>query len=289
MQHTIDKHENHKLSFDSWGDFVADAERRIEHYAQNGAGWASDSSVREGSSWAGTKNMAEALDLARHGWCDGTRRLLAGLTDSAPPATLPAMHPAWDWDVAGSVPDVGAYCAGVPEHMGTPGDVDPNAQPVTRLYIPGVAGAMVEAQELERYAVAVASHVEALRANGHSVEVVWTWTSRGRNLPLNLTILVPLIRAGQTMDAAVLAFAFHPSTLRRLAFAVIEQRPALSFLSESKGEVTPLDPADAEPGAVILPGPNDLHNVGALGTANKAAEYIGRAIADAQPTYAEAA
>ena len=287
MQHATNENGDHRLAFDSWGEFIADAEKRATH----GHGWSGDTSLAAPAHWAGTPDMQTAVDLARHGWHDGTRRLLSGLDSTHAPAGIPAMHPAWDWDVAGAVPDVGAYCAGVPEHMGTPGDVDPNAQPVTRLYIPGVAGAMVEAQQLERYAVAVASHVESARAGGHSTEVFWTWTSQGRSggPPRRLNLLVPLIRAGQTMDAAVLAFAFHPSTLRRLAFAVIEQRDELAFLGSTFGRVKTLAPADAEPGAVILPGPNDLYHAGALDSTEAAAEYIGRAIADAQPTYAEAA
>ena len=271
------------LAADSWGDLTDTAARRPSALGC----WGDASQTRIGRSWTGTDTFNEAIDLARYGWKEGARRLLTGLESFGVPSTLPAMHPAWDWDVAGSVPDVGAYCAGVPEHMGTPGDVDPSAQPVTRLAVSCAAGWWTKAEQIERFAVALASHVQALQSAGYSVALTWTWsTDKNRD---RVAVRAPLLAPGQPLDMAALAFAFHPAALRSLAFAVAEQEPDFSVLGGGYGRPRDADPDELEPGTIILPSPKTCDAADALNSIEAAAEYIGRAIADAQPTYAEAA
>lgn len=255
----------HVLTFASLGAFIDDAEKRLS--ADKGACWGG-ASIDRAPTDRGTESLEAALKLARDGWPEGTERLLSGIEHAAAPQQVTVCHPAISWDVAGMVPDVAAFCAGEPEHMMTFEDHDSAALPVVRIVCPGAYSHNIKAETVDRYGVALLSHIRALQTAGKSVELYWAHAvshykanrRRGERAALTLVRLSdPMV----PIDTDVLAFALmHRAMLRRLGFAVEEQRPELSYLQRAYGLALTLNSSQARPhmpdNAVLLPGINDF-------------------------------
>jgi hypothetical protein len=234
----------------TWEQFLQTATDR-----QQAGGYWTDSSVQTSGfykKFTGVGSLDEAIDTARVGWPEGRAKMLDAIQhDTA--GDVPGLFPALEYDLAGEYPDVGAFCAGIPEHMVAPGEVNLGTQPVIRIGANGMYCSNTDVDDVVRFGVALLSHVSAYQRAGYSVAIDWIGANRGRDG--GVFTRIELLSPGQTLDTDRLAFMLaHPSMLRRLWFAFAESHPELEHLGSGFGPVT--DPADLDdldyPG-VMLP------------------------------------
>lgn len=200
----------------SWHDFVSVAAKRANGPGAPGHG---DSSIDGRDDFHGTRNMQEAVDLALNGWMDGAKRIAKKLD------TLPATSevlPDWMLDVAGSIVNVPAFITGEPECMWRMSECKRDEHRVA-IVVSGVYSGSVTSHQAMNYAVAIAATVRALEASGINPAVYMITTTTGRgdeehfgNDTAGYSIAVR--EFGEPLDLARIAFAFHPSFLRRIQF-----------------------------------------------------------------------
>ena len=196
------------------------------------------SSIRGTEKFTGTRDLAHDLDLATNGWAEGAAQILKGQADINAAGGLPDLTPAFEWDIGGEFPDVGAYCAGVPEHMASPAPFNNSVASVVRLAIPGSVPAGMEANDLITYGVALMSVIDSIQESGRSVALFWDMTVNMADNGLPLHTVVPLTTAGAPVDVSRIAFAFHPSMLRRCWFATVELLGELEVMGNMYGFAT---------------------------------------------------
>jgi len=276
--HIQRRNEERHLEADSLLDFINTAAQR-----RHCTGW-TDASQKKGlerREFTGTDSLEDALELLRGGWGEGTARIVRGVDAQAAPSP-PTLWPEWEYDVAGLVPDVAAYCAGAPECMASPGEDRDAPSAVIRLYIPGMVPYRIGADTVMRHAVAVATHIDAIQRSGRSVELIWIGcnAAKTRNEKRHTVTTVPIITAGRALSVAQIAAAYHPAMLRRLWFAVMEQYPQLSDHGDGFGPVRAA-PEWVTADGVALPGPEQLADKGRDRTDADAVAYLGECLAAA--------
>lgn len=156
------------------------------------------------------------------------------------------------WELAGAFPDVALASAGAPDCMmdDQPTEMKPtqSVRVIVSMATPWTTGL----DEFVNRGAAILSAVEAAEAAGHRVEVVAEETAIELNDGVSLSIL--LKAAGQPADRDSLAFfLIHPSSLRRIFFALLETEPTLEHFSCGYG-MPSSQPAELRPaGAIYLP------------------------------------
>lgn len=207
-------------TFASLAEFADTAEERYTGDLDAGR----DDSRRPG--WAGTRNMREALNLARHGWLEENTETLAIAEDAVRALERDGDIGAFQnpiWDVTGSDVDVARYLSGEPECM-----IDMPLNPVkgkvnTIVLVKSFTfmGSM-SAEEMKEHGRLVVALCMALEKIGIPVEV---WADRPldvRNYGGGQYYQRICLKGGNDwLDPGQLMFALvHPSMLRRLGFAV---------------------------------------------------------------------
>lgn len=191
------------------------------------------------SSWNGTNNMKEALDLARNGWSTGVDKAKEALAilEADQAKTRQRLY-----SVAGGRVNVGKMLAGNPLHMSRRAR-QPGKKVVT-LFVELVMSNSVPVDDAINRAASVASMCDLLELSGYSCEIVGVNSSR------MYQVTIELKAAGEALNLNDLVFALgHPSMLRRLCFAIAAVNPAMSRHWGSMGETsvafddtTPVDP-----------------------------------------------
>ena len=156
----------------SWGDLLADAETGAKALVSEG----NDSymPVREGlgGDTFHFESHSESQKAAYFGWAEGTQKLLSSVDAIANQigdiAETISNHMLYD--VAGELPDVGAYCAGVAEHM-ISWPMDHASKPVVKLAIGVSKPFFVSAEQSANWGAAVIALVDALELAGRDVEL----------------------------------------------------------------------------------------------------------------------
>ncbi len=196
--------------------------------------WIEDTPQLPGSGNAACSNYAApdwdlgvgfngAMEIARNGgqWEQGATMLRKGMAQAAnlrEQSTAPAIT----YDVAGFMPDVPAYLAGVPENMmRLADDGQATAQtPIVSVCVPNAAGA-VDAGHIFNRGIAVCTLIDVLEAAGTRVEAN---VALGTVPELDATVTIK--RASDQWSPNAMAFGLgHPATIRRLGFAVRERHP----------------------------------------------------------------
>lgn len=178
------------------------------------------------SSFAGTRSYAEAADLARNGWPEGAERierLAARMRERIGRQLAEIETPALDHDVAGFMPDVGAYLAGEPDAMLT---WEPRVEPKPTVSILVHTGmlAMTSLAAYERRGAAAAALVDLLESSGVRCEVVGFHAVGATGALEHSAWSVTIKRPDMPLDLDRLAFLLaHPSSHRRINFGVREQ------------------------------------------------------------------
>lgn len=178
------------------------------------AAGANNASTREGNSdaWAGG-SCEKTIALARAGWQEGAAMLRK--LDAAPAGIEAA--PTWGYDVAGVIPDIGAYMSGDPECMLNPVSGEIPRKRV-KIILPLGVPSSVAAPVAGLYAIAAGSIIRSLEATGLGVAVSAINASRYSGKLYANEIL--LRGYGDVLDMDRLVFACgHPVFNRRLCFA----------------------------------------------------------------------
>lgn len=202
--------------------------------------------------WDLHTNYEGALKLARDGWQEGARRLASGL------ASLPAIQtmPETAYAMAGYLPEVGRYCAGMPDNMITWNE-DQGAKPVITLGVAISANCGTDANAMSNYGLAIARYTDELEARGYRVEISAAMVCHidGTRVVHSWTVK----EAGDAMNLADVAFSIgHPAAFRRLCFALIERTPVREC--GSYGYPKDLEPGDLPNPAIILNGMRSVND-----------------------------
>lgn len=243
-------------AFDGIGDV-------LDFIASNEAVHASGirlSSIESDYNFTGTRNMAEAVNLARAGWPEGRAKMLAALSLAAA-ATAPRQAMKTRYDVAGEAPDVGRYLAGDPACMVNRARATDRRKPVIRVLASVGAPSMCETSHMINRGAAILAQVDAWEESGWSVELELIQEShflrsrddsRPRSMPnapmadYIVNYHVMLKRAGEQLELDRVAFALiHPSMLRRLCFAIDERLDTTKMSNSAHGRT--IDLLDVKP------------------------------------------
>lgn len=254
-----------------------DSLEAVAHYiAATPRRWRSESSKgRTGEygkyAWTLGASYDDALKLARDGWQEGAKRMATGLV------RLPAIDsvPDYVFDVAGYLPDVGRYCAGMPDNMLRYPDEEMGSKPVLTLAVNVCANWTTNADYMANFGLAVARYVDELEASGYRVELLaGTVTTDGTRVVNVWTVK----RAADAMNLASVAFSIgHPAAFRRLGFALLErsavpQMPGYGVAVDLKLS----DIIDATAGCIVLNGMKDANSIAR--TPEDALAFIGKQI-----------
>ena len=238
--------------FRSWYEFVISAaDDSLYAWQRTGKRCSHDRDTRH--SWHGSLDFAETLDMALHkGWPEGKKMLRDSLAIIAP---RPDVYQSINYDVAGAVPLVPLAIAGDPAAMMDFGEMAVASQPIVRIDYNHWIHAGTDVQAMMNRGAAVLSLASKLEARGYSTElrIIGNSTWAGDVFRYSVTYK----RAGENLDLDRAAFAIaHPSSMRRLAFAILEQHRELERnLHDSYG--MPMRQAnDTDASVVFIPGPH---------------------------------
>ena len=220
---------------------------------------------KDESLYGATKNMREALALARDGWKDGADRARP-LLDRVKVAR-PTRKAFTRYDVAGAVAVVPRYLAGNPLAMKTRQPSVTAQSPVITIVSATSAPWYVRPEDFEFAAVAAAAIIDRLEDAGFRVEVIagrresnnanGAGEGSGANNALGdrSEIYFRLKAAQDALDLDRLVFGLgHPAVLRRLLFAAGSMHPAFKkSLGYCQGYPVSLDNLERPAGTFILP------------------------------------
>lgn len=179
----------------------------------------------------GTSDWSAAVKLATIGWPEG-RSLLQKAVAVMPKAAH--RERAYQWDVGGAFPDAARAAAGAPDCMMDDHPTDIKPTQAVRVIVSMATPWTTDLSEFANRGAAILSAVEAAETSGHRVEVVVEETAVAFGDGVALSIL--LKSAGQPADRDSLAFfLIHPSSLRRIFFALLETEPSLQHFCGGYG------------------------------------------------------
>jgi hypothetical protein len=238
-----------KFTFESLEAFIAEASKPAN------AGYSGGAAHREGDAkWAGTKNFAEAVQLARFGWADGRSNFVEAIASAAPTTAKVADYAL---DVAGAYPVAALAAAGDLFCMVNTAPVSDRVRPIIRLALNRCASAVYSAKEFTNYGAAVASYIDALETAGYRVEIDAAMVCLDANNDKYYAGVI-VKQAHEPMEIDRMAFCLtHPAYLRRLHFGVCQNRPDDREQSMSYcGMPQNIEPDMVDDGVHILPGIN---------------------------------
>jgi hypothetical protein len=215
-------------AFDSFQAFIDAAERGPSRMRENTR--RSRGTDRQEFTWTAT--YQEAVDLARHGWPDGTARARV-LTDAVVDKVSAILYRE-DWQPSheggrGDV-DPERYAAGDPECVLAPVIVeDLSPRRAVHIVVNGNALGDVSASSMALRGAAAAALAELLVLAGYQVKVTLCGTSAGfkEHADWIHEVRVTVKDYQEHLDLARLTYAVgHPSTFRRHVFSLREQQSA---------------------------------------------------------------
>jgi hypothetical protein len=186
-----------------------------------------DFSIREDKGKHGGMEWDEAMSLAKAGgyWAEGAEKMVQGVADAA---ALRENHaqPMLTNTVAGFMPDVPAYLAGVPDCMVAfeEGDISQIQRPVVTIGV-GIFAWSVSPSAVINRGVAILSLIDAIESVGYRVQLDYVGDNTGDGGFKKIRVV--LKRAGDHWNPGQVAFATaHAAMLRRLTVACLERDPA---------------------------------------------------------------
>lgn len=207
-------------------------------------------------SFTGTRSLTDAVKLAVDGWHD-VRPEVQKMFDSLESQLSLALDEQYAirYDYSGDSVDMGRYVSGDPECM-MDYVTEPQARMgrVVRIMVAGVASAYVTPEQIRARGVAVCALIDVLHKLGVGIEL---WTEqcylrkeegyRNRKPSTKrYSMLVKLHDSADMMDIDDIMYAIaHPSMLRRIGFAGVEQMDwANEFVNNSYGRPDDMQCAD---------------------------------------------
>jgi hypothetical protein len=212
-----------EVLFHSWGEFVSACESAKPAFPNISNRVYSKHT--DSPDWFGTSTFEDAIALAWQGWAEGTEkafRYSEALRDSLS-SLLEQLHVSYS--VVGNGLDIGKYTAGHPETWQRY-DFEVTEGTGTRhvkIVFNAAVSCGVDADTIIAKGSAIAALVQLLEMTGCQVEVWMGQGWKGSSTGNVKEILVQIKEPGQPLDLPRLVFALaHPSTTRRLAFALLE-------------------------------------------------------------------
>jgi len=192
----------------------------IDFVEQNiGKGCKNSSESTADKEWYGSKNINEAIDLARHGWDKGTQLLAKMLDDIKAKGVEKTLKPRFD--VYGESVEMGLFMTGEPECMlDWEEDIKEGYKEVD-IYFNTIASAMYNPEQLINYGSVALSVVDYLEGIGVRVNLYSYYSIKpgGRDS----LISVKIKDASESLNIPVCAFALaHPSMMRRMFLKGVE-------------------------------------------------------------------
>jgi hypothetical protein len=211
----VDNSKQHILyEFDTFQDFVTQSAVPTL--------WREKQSRTNGHDFTDTKTFEEAVELARHGWDEGTKRIHKSIKDIELVSNMQQATPVQEYDVAGSYPNVPMFCAGEEYHMAVVSEEDMLKRTHVEIIVNGTVSGSTPKEHIANFGAALVAYVDRLEDAGVRVGVRVHYTVSSGN-----RFFQSIVRVKEPEGAIalpVLAFAIiHPSSLRRLAFGMIEQ------------------------------------------------------------------
>lgn len=237
-----------RTHFKSWCDLIAAATAPVRCHYDNAA------SVFNTEAFSGTRDFAQAEQLARFGWADGLDRMDDVFRNVA------AQVSGGDEILArfcesGEEVDVGMYLEGDPECM-IEYVQSPSNKRVVRMVVSASFSGAVSRESIFNRGAAVMAVVDGLEDRGIRVELVldFSVTSRGANHYRTAIIKA----AEEPMDRDRIVFAIcHPSMLRRLIFRLHETESEAKWRELGGGSYGyVLNPEKTDDSTFIMPGMN---------------------------------
>ena len=183
-------------------------------------------SIRDQSARECPMDWEDAIQLARTGgyWAEGAAKMVQGVADAAALRenyAQPMLHN----DVAGFMPDVPAYLAGVPDNMiaFAQGDMTTAQTPTITIGV-GTFSYGVDSSAVMNRGIAILSLIDAVEAIGYRVQLDYVGDNTGSGGLKKIRVV--LKEASQHWNAGSVAFAIaHAGMLRRLTVGLLERDP----------------------------------------------------------------
>jgi len=222
-------------------DFVEATPDEIRHQREHNrnSGW------KSGGEWDGSRNMSEAIHIARNGWRDGVTMAkdAAEIIEGDHAQTRQRKH-----SVAGGRVNVGRLLSGSPMHMVHRPRQD--GTKVITLLIDVWMAAFIDPNDAIIRAACVAAMCDVLEASGYSCEIVAVGSAFSNKCRMQIATNVK--QAGDALNLEDVTFALgHPSMLRRLCFAVAANEPRLQSFWMGMGRQEPAF-VDCDPGMFYI-------------------------------------
>ena len=213
--------QDDKLTFDSLSDLAQwlDVTPRL-----SGAGHSS-TNTHASYSWDLGVSYDETMKIAAKGgyWMEGAAMVRNGVARAAE-MSKQSQAPAIENSVAGFLPDVPAYLAGVPDNMMAMAETGIVAvSPIISIGVPNASGG-VGGESIMNRGIAIVTLVDALESQGYRVEVHTALGCKGFNDQTLCDATVIIKQANEPWNPNSMAFGMgHPALIRRLGFAVRER------------------------------------------------------------------
>lgn len=238
--------------FDSWDSFV----RCVSDLSQRTWKDFNCSSHRHDKSWSGTDTFDEAVRMASiTGWPEGRELLSESFAKVSPRNQY---YPTVEFSVAGSYPCVPIYCSGDPQCMvSDPGADHRTSKPIIRIDYNHWIHVGVTIKDMMLRGAAVLSLAKRLEEQGISTELRIIGNTREGDGDRERTWRYSIVykKAGEYLDVDRAAYALaHPSAMRRLAFALLEQTKELEADFRIGYGHPGYEPNDTKPNTIFVNG-----------------------------------
>lgn len=202
--------------------------RTMERALRRGATDQGESSLEiSRNGWHGTKTMAEAIDQAKYGWPEGTKRFREAIGNIAIEQLIGERQNFYPYcAVAGDEPDIDRYLAGEAESML---NYELRQEPGGKLatfVINNCVSSFVSPERIINRGAAIAAAHSALTAEGYSIGVEITSATKLRDGTGYLEYHIPIVHPGSYTSEDTIAWSIiSPAMLRRMIFSLDEDNP----------------------------------------------------------------
>jgi hypothetical protein len=214
--------------------------------------WTDRSSRQNDSAWAGTDSFSEAIDLAKHGWPEGRKKMTQAV-ESAQCVAAYHVSPAFSLDVGGAYPVAAIAATGDAFCMVNHAPVSDRARPTVKLSVSAANSALVKADSIFNYGAALLAIIDSLEQNDYRVELTLFFCAKCEDHKNSFSVTVK--QAQDILDLDKIAFALaQPAMFRRIVFSLYELN--LPPIYGRKGYGVPRLPEiglDLTEGSVLLP------------------------------------
>ncbi len=241
--------------------------------------------ARNDASFYGTETREEALHLLANGWPEGREKALATIADAdnVTHTTEPRLEPV----VAGYIANVPAYLSGQPRAMFRLVHTETAARPIVRLLVERWTQSGTPTKCIRNYGIALMELIGAIESKGQRVELTLSAMCKGEDGSY-VSVQAPIKRADERMELDRLAFVLgHEAFLRQILFGLYGSKEELRHVTGSwagslidQGEYDRVIARTFDSDQYMLPLAG--HHISALGTLERAREFLNKYWADLQ-------